>query len=149
NDATITIAGIGFDPIAGNNSVAFDDGAGTVTAASTTSLTVTFNSNPTTAGDLHATVTTNSVSSAANVQVATVKPVVTGSVSPIAANGTTVVINGFGFDTDVLNTTVAFNNGAAGDVTAATANSLTVTFSTKPDTAGSLTAIVTTNSLDS
>ena len=42
NTTTVTIAGTGFDPVAANNTVVFNDGAvGTVTAATDTSLTVT------------------------------------------------------------------------------------------------------------
>ncbi len=44
---------------------------------------------------------------------------------------------------------MVFNDGAIGTVTAATATSLTVTFATKPTSAGSLTAIVTTDGLSS
>jgi hypothetical protein len=44
---------------------------------------------------------------------------------------------------------VALSDGAVGTVTAATATSLTVTFSTKPKNAGSLTVIVTANSVSS
>src|SRR5262249_30909803 len=41
--------------------------------------------------------------------------------------------------------TVVFNDGAVGKVTAATATSLTILFTTKPKTAGKLTAVVTSN----
>ncbi len=51
----------------------------------------------------------------------------------LAANATTITINGFGFDPTAGNNTVTFNDGAVGTVTTATATSLTVTFSTKPD----------------
>jgi hypothetical protein len=67
----------------------------------------------------------------------------------LAANATTVTIRGFGFDPTAAHNTVVFNNGAVGTVTAATGTSLTVTFSTKPTAVGSLTAIVTVNSLTS
>ena len=51
NATTLTIAGSGFDPIAANNTVVFNDGAvGTVTAATTASLTVTFSTSPAAAG---------------------------------------------------------------------------------------------------
>jgi hypothetical protein len=85
--------------------------------------------------------------SGAAVKVATVIPVVTSSTANLAANGTSLVINGFGFDTTIANNTVSLNNGAVGDVTAASATSITVTFSTKPATAGSLTAMVTTGGI--
>ncbi len=108
-------------------------------------MTVTFSTKPTTAGSLTAIVTTDSESSGAAVQVATVTPVVTSSTANLAANASQITINGFGFNPTAANNTVAFNDGAVGTVTAATATSLTVTFSTKPKTAGSLTAVVTTD----
>ncbi len=146
--STITIAGFGFSPTAGNNSVVFNNGAvGTVTTASATSLTVTFSTKPTTAGELTAVVTSNSRSSGAAIQVATVVPVITTSTANLAANATTVTINGFGFSPTAAENTVQFNNSAVGVVTAASATSLTVTFTTPPAAGGSLTAIVTTGSV--
>ena len=52
----------------------------------------------------------------------------------------TITINGSGFSTTAANNTVDFDNGAVGTVTAATTQALTVTFSTRPTTAGALTA---------
>jgi hypothetical protein len=72
-------------------------------------------------------------------------PTVTASTANLAANATSIVINGTGFDTQIGNNTVVFNDGAVGTVTAATSTSLTVTFITKPASAGSLTAVVTTD----
>ena len=146
NATTLTIAGSGFDPTPSNDTVTFNDGAsGTVTAATPTSLTVTFSADPTTAGNLTAIVTTNSKTSGSAVQVATVTPVVTSSTADLAANAATLTIHGFGFNaTTPSNNTVAFNGAAAGTVTAATATTLTVTFATAP-TGGSLTAAVTSN----
>src|SRR5690349_8637360 len=69
-------------------------------------------------------------------------PTVTSGSSNLAANATSVVIAGTNFDPIVANNSVTFNDGAAGTVTAATSTSLTVTFSTKPTAAGSLTAVV-------
>src|SRR6185312_10908825 len=147
---TLTINGFGFDPTAGNNTVAFSDGAvGTVTAATATSLTVTLSTQPITAGKLTAVVTTGGASSGTAVQVAAVAPVVTSNTANLAANAATITINGVGFDTTASRNTVVFNNGAVGAVTAATATSLTVTFSIKPKTAGSLTAVVTTDAQSS
>ncbi len=72
--------GDGFDETASNNTVTFDNGAaGTVSAASDTQLTVDFTTNPTEAGPLSVTVTTNTVASVAAAQVATVAPVITSS----------------------------------------------------------------------
>lgn len=146
NAGTITIAGFGFSTTAGSNSVQFNNGAvGTVASATATALTVTITTAPTSAGPLTAVVTTNSVSSGTAVQVATVTPVVTQSTANRGANSTTVIINGFGFSTVVGNNSVTFDNGAAGTVTAASATALTVTFSTRPTSAGALNATVTTN----
>lgn len=61
---TITISGFGFDPIAANNEVEFNnDAEGTVTAATATSLTITLTTSPTTAGNVPAVVTTNTLDS--------------------------------------------------------------------------------------
>ncbi len=76
---------------------------------------------------------------------ATVTPVVTSNATSLPAGSATLTISGSGFDPTAGNNTVAFTNGAAGTVTAASTGSLTVTFSTKPTTAGPLTAVVTTN----
>jgi preprotein translocase subunit YajC len=150
NSTTVTIRGFGFDPVAANNTVVMNNGAvGTVTAATATSLTVTFTTKPTAIGSLTAVVTTNSQSSGAPTQIASVAPAVTAVTTSIAANASTVTITGAGFSTVAANNTVTFNNGAVGTVTAATATTLTVTFSTKPQTAGSLTAIVVTNGASS
>ena len=70
----------------------------------------------------------------------------TTSTANLAANATTITINGLGFDTDAPPITRSLQrrggrHGHCGDPT-----SLTVTFSTKPTTAGSLTAVVTTDS---
>jgi uncharacterized protein YkvS len=149
NTAAITIRGSGFDPTAANNTVAFSGGAvGNVTVATATTLTVVFSTAPT-AGSLTAIVTTNGASNAAAVQVAAITPVVTSSTSSLAINGTTVVINGYGFDTTATHNTLTFNDGATGTVSAATRNSLTVTFAVKPAATGSLTAVVATNSQSS
>jgi len=57
-----------------------------------------------------------------------------------------LTIEGTGFDTFTpSNNTVAFNLGAVGTVTAATPTYLTIKFSTRPTSTGTLTAIVTTD----
>src|SRR5207244_3521612 len=101
---------------------------------------------PTTAGNLTAIVTTNSVSSGLAVQVATVIPVVTSDTSNLAADATTLIINGFGFDTTAGNNTVVLDSGMAGTVNTATDTTLTVTITTPATSAGNVTAVVTTNS---
>ncbi len=63
NATTLIITGTGFSTIAANNTVSLTLGAfGTVTSATATQLTVTFNTAPT-PGELKAVVTTNSISS--------------------------------------------------------------------------------------
>src|SRR5581483_2748498 len=88
-------------------------------------------------------------SSGGNVQVATVIPVITSTIANLAANATTIIINGYGFDSGTPgNNVVTFNDGAVGTVTAASATQMTVTFGTKPSLPGSLTATVTTDTVD-
>jgi hypothetical protein len=76
--SSLTITGTGFDGVfPGNNTVTFSSGAtGTVTAATSTSLTVTFATKPA-AGSLTAVVTNGAGSSGPPMQVAIVSPVVT------------------------------------------------------------------------
>ena len=144
NSTTLTITGSNFDTTAGNNTLVFSLGAiGTVTTATATSLTVTLSTVPTSVGNLTVIVTTDGGNSGAATQVATVIPVVTLNTANIAANAATVVIAGFGFSTTPANNVVTFGTlGAVGNVTAASATSLTVTFTTTPVNAGFLTASV-------
>ncbi|MBS0260325.1 MAG: hypothetical protein JSS02_00095, partial [Planctomycetes bacterium] len=118
--------------------------------ATATSLTVTLSTKPKTAGSLTAVVTTVGVSSGTPVQVATVIPVVTSRTANLSINASTITISGFGFDaTSLGNNTIIFTDGAVGTVTAATATSLTVTFTTKPTATGILTAVVTVGGVSS
>ena len=150
NASTITIAGTNFSTTAADNTVQFNDGAvGNVTASTATQLTVAISTKPTAVGNLTAIVSVFGGSSGAAVQVATVSPVVTASVANLAANAASVVINGFGFSTTAASDLIVFNDGAIGSVTTASANSLTVTFSTKPVNAGSLTAVVMVSGVSS
>lgn len=142
---TLTITGTSFDAVTpGNNTVVFNGGVtGTVTASTATTLTVTSLSTLT-VGSLTAVVTTNGQSSGSAVQVAAVKPVVSPNTTTYNG-GTTLLINGFGFDPLAANNTVLFSNGAVGTVTNATSTQLTVTLSTLPTSSGPLTVVVTTN----
>ena len=155
NATTVVIDGYGFDStLLTNNVITFVGGAtGTVTAASLTSITVTFDSghSPAAVGSLSASVAVNTVSSGTAVQIATMVPVVTSATTSLAADATTVTINGYGFSGTIGENLVTFNNGATGTVTAASATQLTVTFDSghKPAAVGSLTASVTTNSVSS
>ncbi len=147
NAASLTIDGFGFSSTAANNSVTFiNGGTGTVTNATATTLTVTSLSGLV-AGPLVASATSNSVAGN-QVQVATVTPVVTTSNAPVALNATSMVIDGFGFDTNVTNDAVAFVGGATGKVTSATNTQLTVTSLTGL-TKGALSASVTVHSQSS
>ena len=147
---TLVIAGAGFSTTPLQNVVTFNLGAvGTVTAATTTQLTVTFTTQPTSVGNLTAIVTTSSVSSGAAVQVASVVPVVNSNTAALPITTTTLTINGNGFDTTPGNNVVTFNHGAVGTVTAATATQLTVTLTTQPTSVGNLTAVDTTNGFSS
>lgn len=142
---TLTIDGIGFGT---SNTVSLSGGAtGTVSSASATQLTVT-DVTGLTAGNLTATVTSNSVSSGNPVQVATVTPVITENTADLAANATSLEIDGFGFSTTAANDVVKFNNGATGTVSTATATALTVT-NLSGLIAGNLTATVTSNGVSS
>ena len=148
NATTLTIHGFGFASTALDDTVAFSGGAsGKVTAATATTLTVT-SLTGLTAGSLTATVTSNTVSGASAVSVATVIPVVTPSTASLAANATSLIINGFGFDPIAANDVVSLGGGVTGTVSTATANQLTVT-SLVGLKFGSLTASVAVDGQDS
>jgi len=73
-------------------------------------------------------------------------PTVTVSTAKLAQGATTITIKGTGFVPGVPSAnTVTFDNGAVGYVTAATATSLTVQYTTTPNKTGPLKATVTTN----
>jgi hypothetical protein len=148
DEESFTIAGTGFNLEPADNLVTFNLGAGgTVTAATATQLTVTFTTQPTSLGNLEATLLMP-LSSGAAVQVATVVAgiVVTPNSDNRAITATTLVIAGTGFSATANHNTVTFNLGAAGTVTSATTTQLTITFSTQPTSTGSLTAVVAVSS---
>jgi uncharacterized delta-60 repeat protein len=151
NATTLTITGTGFDATTpSNNTVVFTpSGSGTVTASTTTSLTVT-GITGLTAGSLNAVVTTDGQSRGTAVQVATVvpPPTVTLSTVNLASSATTLTITGTGFSTTPSNNTVVFTPSGSGTVTASTATSLTVTGITGL-TGGALNAVVTSNGASS
>lgn len=114
NAATLTISGQGFSTNAASNIVTFVGGAtGTVLAATSTQLTVGSLSGLV-AGALSASVSVNGISSGTAVQVATVSPTVTASTADYAVNGSTLVINGFGFSSNVGNNFATFDDGVTG-----------------------------------
>jgi hypothetical protein len=77
------------------------------------------------------------------------QPQVTANTATLPRTSPTLTINGLGFDPTAANNTVTLNDGATGTVTAATDTQLTVTFTTPPAAAGSLTAQVSTDGLPS
>ncbi|NBS02760.1 MAG: hypothetical protein EBS72_11650, partial [Rhizobiales bacterium] len=143
NATTLIITGTGFDPIAANNTVSFSSGTGTVTSATATQLTVTFNTAPT-LGTLGAVVTTNAISSGNEVDVANIveAPTITG-ISPAAgptAGGTTITINGLSF----INVTgVTIGGVAASSFTVV--NGQKITAITPPGTRSAADVLVTTS----
>ena len=146
---TITINGTGFDTTPGNNTVNFSTGSGTVTAATSTQLTVTFNTPPA-LGNLTAVVTTNGgnsgTPSGTPVQVATIivaAPTVTSNSANLTTTTTTLTINGTNFIPIAANNTVTLNLGAVGIVSSATSTQLIVSLITPPSSSGPLTAVVT------
>ena len=146
---TITINGTGFDTTPGNNTVNFSTGSGTVTAATSTQLTVTFSAPPA-LGNLTAVVTTNGGNSGSPsgtpVQVATIivaAPTVTSNSANLTTTTTTLTINGTNFIPVAANNTVALSLGAVGIVSSATSTQLIVSLITPPSSSGSLTAVVT------
>ena len=62
-------------------------------------------------------------------QVATINPVVTPSSAGLSADATSITIAGLGFDSNIANDSVNFDNGVTGSVTGATSTSLTVSVS--------------------
>ncbi len=127
NATFLTIYGVGFSSMAANNAVAFSGGVtGKVSSATATTLTVTNLSGLMTVGGLTATVTSNAVSAANAVQVATVIPVVAASTASLGMTATSLTINGFGFDPTPGNNIVTFSGGVTGTVSNATTNQLTV-----------------------
>ena len=76
-------------------------------------------------------------------------PTVTLNTANITSSVTTLTITGSNYSSIAANNTVSFNNGAVGSVNTATPTQLTVNLTTPPTTAGILTAVVTTNNVNS
>jgi hypothetical protein len=74
---------------------------------------------------------------------------VTQNTTNLPNNATVIVIAGTNFSPTPANDSVVFNDGAVGTVASATATTLTVQFTTMPQAAGSLTAVVTVNGVSS
>ena len=157
NATSLVINGFGFDMATpSNNVVTLSSGTvHSVTTVSSTQLLVTLDNSsglPTT-GALSATVATGTLPSQ-SAQVATVvnssTPAVTANTGALAANATTLVIHGSGFDTDSINGSnlVTLSSGTVQSVTANSSTQLTVTLSGAL-TLGALTATVTTDGVAS
>ncbi len=141
---TLVIQGGGFDTNpGGNNLVMLSSGTvSKVTVDSPIQMTVTLAFGPgTKPGPLTATVTVDGVASTTT-QVATigVVPVVTPSTTYLAANATTLTLEGQGFDPIAGNNNVNLSSGVAKVITA-TAEALVLQFTTAPQ-AGQLFATV-------
>jgi hypothetical protein len=131
NVTTLTIAGTGFSTTAANNTVTFSTGTGHVTSATSTQLTVTFDTAPS-LGSLTAIVTTNSVSSGAAVQVATIFGTATQATLTTPALGSA---SGSAFTTQPVITI----KDAAGNIVTNSTASVTMTVSSGATTLGTTT----------
>jgi hypothetical protein len=149
NATTLIIHGTGFDPVAAHDLIGLSSGAGVVTAATATQLTVTLSARPS-AGVLSAFVIVDGMPIPGLTPVATVVPVInlntTTKISAPAPTSktqtTTFTITGVGFDPVAAHDIVILSSGA-GTVTAATATTLTVTMPTSaPPAPGPLSALV-------
>ena len=144
---SVTITGTNFT---GATGVTFGGTAATnVVVVSATSITAKTPAK--TAGAVSVVVTTPGGTNAANtLYTYQAAPTVTSTnTTKISIRATSVTITGTGFDTTAANNAVVFNLSAVGTVTSATSTLLTVTLSTLPSTTGSLTAVVTTNGINS
>lgn len=154
---TLSIAGSSFSTVANGNSVQLFTAAGklgspiVLTAASPTSILVPLPTGLISEGPLYAIVKTSSGSSGKE-QVAMVNtgsvPTVETSHTRLAANASRFVIQGTGFSTTLADNQVTLSSGIA-KVQAATATSLTITFSQPPLAGSPLVATVTSNGLRS
>ncbi|TCO94115.1 DNA-binding beta-propeller fold protein YncE [Chthoniobacter flavus] len=108
---TVTISGLGFDSLAANNTVVFNQGVtGTVTAATATQLTVTLSAPPSVTGNLTAVVTTDGLSSGSPVTVAVIAPMVQFNPTSESVNATAGTFN----VTATLTGNASFAAGASG-----------------------------------
>jgi IPT/TIG domain/CARDB len=119
---SVTITGANFNNVPGNNVVQFNGSTAVVSAATESQLTVVVPAEATT-GKIKVIVGGKETTSASNFTVLTTT--ITDFSPTIGAASTTVIINGSNFSTQLENNIVKFN-GVAAQVTAATANKLTV-----------------------
>lgn len=153
-DQTVTVTG-GTAPYKTFAVTTFKGGGTGMTSSNITARagagTFVLSGTPTTAGTVTFTigVTDNSGAIYKNTYNVSIIPVVNMKTTTLANNASTVVIAGIGFSTTKAADSVAFSDGAVGTVTAASASSLTVTFTTKPLNVGTLTAVATVNGVSS
>lgn len=121
--ATVTIYGTAFGTTA-NTSVSFNGKAAVVSAATSTTLTVTVPSGAT-SGQITVTAPGGSAKTLYNFTVLAAAPTVTSVPAGAIAQGSTFTVGGTGFDTNPAKNVVVIN-GMRAQVTAATATSLTV-----------------------
>lgn len=131
--SSVIITGANFSATAASNTVMFNGTAATVTAATTTQLTVTVPAEATT-GVITVTVNNNTIASASDFTVTTsttssTAPTIASFTPTSGAAGTTVIITGTNFSATAANNIVKIG-GIAATVTAATAPQLTVTVPT-------------------
>jgi hypothetical protein len=120
---SVTITGANFSATASDNTVKFNGTSANVTAASTTSLTVTV---PAGANTGKITVDLHGITATSANDFTVIAPSITSFSPAVGTAGTTVTITGSNFNTTPGNNVVKFN-GTAANVTAASATSLTVT----------------------
>lgn len=129
--SSVTITGLNFSSTAANNIVKFGETQAAVTAASTSSLTVTVPA-LTVNNEYTISVTVDSASCGAvsTFTFLSTTAVTVSSFSPVyGLAGTTVTVTGTNFSTNPADNIVTFNGGAgySASVSAATATSLTIT----------------------
>jgi YD repeat-containing protein len=121
----VTISGTGFGTTA-NTTVSFNGTAASPTTVTATAITVPVPNGAST-GPVSVTSPAGTVTTTSNYSVSTpVNPTLTSFSPAIAATGSSVTINGSGFDTNLTHDKVYINGRAAG-LTAVTASALTIT----------------------
>jgi YD repeat-containing protein len=124
--ATVTISGTGFDPVATQNTVAFNGTAATVTTATANQLTVTVPSGAT-SGTVSVTTSSGTATSDDPFAVtAAAVPVITGFTPTIGSAGTAVTVSGSNFDPVLLNNRLRFN-ATMGTVSSSTGSAIGTT----------------------
>lgn len=125
---TVTITGLNFSAVTTNNTVTFNGATATVTAATTTQLTVTVPSGVST-GKIAVTVNGQTGTSSSDFTVTTTtstgSPTITSFTSS-GSEGSTIVITGTNFSTTAASNTVTIG-GVVATVVSATATQLVVT----------------------